>query len=1070
MSSATTSAKTTFAAVLALGFTAVLALFLASLGDDDDRPTVEASDVSWLYSQTADSAELDDLGDGNYRLILRDIDAHTIQFSDRPDRLVEIIDTARLVHHWESLFATSAPNAVLIEHEPSGETDSLVVVLENPDYDLAARTLTYDVRLLAEEKHPERLVALVDHHVRPPVAMRAVSLFIDSVQDASGGTGIDPATIAGPAAQMLLDQLAGSDLGGGVHLESANVDYSPADGTITGNAIITFDTAGFRLDVDIELTDADNWSLTTSVVNAATWTPANLPSLTIDPSTLSGTISMTDGTVSYDIVGTTHTWNLGSGVTYLSTPELAADCPLEESQCPIGVDGPYMAMNGTLSMVGVPNELTMTGAITTDGEWARLDGTAGDVTFDGYGITDTELTIWHGQRSDSYDPEMSLPSLASLNNGVDIEFCGGFSLPIPGHANKATDGCVRWSEAGVILGQIGVGIDVSGSLPATGTAADASAAVAGAVWSNIADATLAALPSGDAIMSGVHDAIESQTISLAGTATLPGVVADALNVDLGAADSFTFDVTGSISVNAFSLSAQVPANISIGSDPFKTNVRSVTATIEAKKGSGASFSLGTQGVATIGYQPKTRQVATSVELTAATPPAVGMSLSVTATGTPSNSDTGGNGLTSAQRLSDPKYAQYVWPDQFGIGGMNLWSLTAQIAYEDGSPSIGYTSTTYLDPNGSDTGSVIVCDGNCDAGDWLVGNLALNLSYTDPCFAYSFTSGSGTSGLGIDGGTLVVDTFQVGVAPSGCSIRTGSTTQSLPAGFAGFQFKAAFGSATLDVATQLSVDGFIFEAELDDLTLAGVTYEEVDLSITINDRGSDLVFTSVLDSGMGNMSITSEFETDDESTTQRIDASLTDWSWSAGGVDIESLTFTESATIPLTAEGCASFEAGIDGSITVAGNSLTFSAPTGESGSDGSTLTITCDGVQNLSLDVEYAHVGKAGTVTEQLVLEYPNADGNFYGETEFSYKNHFSKKYSGRTFSKDVTISIGMAITIDPSGDAGDDVFEFWGGFDADRVSGDLDCVVSTSDFTCSGKLRLNPSWAGVYHHTWDNL
>lgn len=903
--------------------------------------------------------------------------------------------------------------------------------------------------------------------------MRAVSLFIDSVEDLSAGVGVDPSALSGPAAQQLYDLLDGGDLGGGVHLESANVQLHPVTGDITGNAIITFDAAGFRLDVNIDVADADNWSLTTSVVNAVPWSPANLPSLTIEPSTLSGTITMTAGVASYDITGTSHTWNLSDGVTYVSTPELAADCPLDEAQCPTGIDGPYLAMNGSLSMIGVENQLTMTGAIATDGSWARLDGTAGDVTFDGYGITDTQLTIWHGQRSDSYDPDMSLPSLASLNSGVDVEFCGGFSLPIPGQVNKATDGCARWSSAGIVLGQIGVDVDVTGSLPVTATTADATASVAGAVWSNIDASTLATLPSGDAIMNGVHDAIESQTISLAGTATLPGVVADALNVNIGAAESFTFDVTGSISRTSFSLSADVPANISIGSEPFATNIRSVTATIEATRGSGASFSLGTEGVATVGFQPTTRQVATSVELAAATSPAVGMSLSVSATGTPSTSDTGGNGLTSAQRLSDPKNAQYVWPNQFGIRGMNLWSLTAQIAYEDGSPSIGYTSTTYLDPNGADTGSVIVCDGGCSAGDWLVGNLALNLSYTDPCFAYSFTSGSGTSGLGINGGTLMVDTFQVGVAPSGCSIQTGSTTQSLPAGFVGFQFDADFGSATLEVATQLTADGLVFETELDDLTLAGITYEEVDLSITIDDDSSDLVFTSVLDSGMGNMSITSEFETNDEGTTQSIDASLTDWTWSAGGVDIESLTFTESASIPLTADGCASFEAGIDGTITIAGNSLTFSAPTDDStsaSSAGSTITVTCDGVQDLSLDVEYTHTGKAGDVTEQLILEYPDSDGNFFGETEFSYKNHFSEKYDSKTFSKDVTITIGMSITINPSGDSGDDVFEFWGGFDADRVSGDLDCEVSTSDFSCSGKLRLNPSWAGVYHHTWDNL
>src|SRR5687767_9510774 len=72
---------------------------MAVFGAADVATVDELGDgkVSWLYSQTADGGELDDLGDGSYRLIMRGVDPHTIQFSDRPDRLVKIIDTSHLV-------------------------------------------------------------------------------------------------------------------------------------------------------------------------------------------------------------------------------------------------------------------------------------------------------------------------------------------------------------------------------------------------------------------------------------------------------------------------------------------------------------------------------------------------------------------------------------------------------------------------------------------------------------------------------------------------------------------------------------------------------------------------------------------------------------------------------------------------------------------------------------------------------------------------------------------------------------------------------------------------------------
>jgi hypothetical protein len=617
-----------------------------------------------------------------------------------------------------------------------------------------------------------------------------------------------------------------------------------------------------------------------------------------------------------------------------------------------------------------------------------------------------------------------------------------------------------------VIGQVGVDVTVSGSVASNGGDAAVSADVKGLAWTNLDAGTLSQLPSADVIMSGVYDALESGVISLAGQASLPGVAAEALNIDLGGAESYVFDVTGEVSLDGFSLSAFLPTDIHIGAEPFRTDITSITATISAGKAEGASISIGTTGAATIGYSPNTRPITTSVQLVAATSPSTGMSLSVLATGTKAADDTGGNGLTATTRLSNPAGATYLWPDQFGINGMNLWSMTAQIAYQDGLPALGYTSTTYLDPNGSDTGSVIACEGTCDSSDWLVGNFAINVSYTNPCFTYSFGSGSGTSGLAIDGGTIEANAFKVGVAPTGCSIQSGSTQQSLPLGYAGFQFTATFGSATLNVATQIFADGFVFEESLDNLTLAGITYETVELSITIDDSGSDMSFTADMDSGMGDMAVTSEFSTDASGTTQSIDATLTDWSWGSDNIDIETLHFSESTSIPTTADGCASFEADADGSVRVAGNTISLE--------DGSNLTITCDGVESLYFDLTYTHTSSEGSTQEELILEYPqviNGANYFYGESNFTYKKHFSKKYKRRTFSKNVTISIDMSVTVNPTNPT-ESGFSFEGSFDADRVSGDVGCVLpaDSDDFSCSGKLRLNPSWAGVYHKDWTNL
>lgn len=134
---------------------------------------------SWLFSHTSDSGSFQDNGDGTFTLTLNNIDPHIIAFTDRPDRDSAIIDTADLVADWPDLFADSAPNAVLVEHQPTGAANSVVVTLDNPE--LAGATLTFEAVLLAEEVPASVANHAGTIHLTPPETFQEASFFIDDV-------------------------------------------------------------------------------------------------------------------------------------------------------------------------------------------------------------------------------------------------------------------------------------------------------------------------------------------------------------------------------------------------------------------------------------------------------------------------------------------------------------------------------------------------------------------------------------------------------------------------------------------------------------------------------------------------------------------------------------------------------------------------------------------------------------------------------------------------------------------------------------------------------------------------
>lgn len=198
MSSSASDNTNAFAKGFLILLSAVSSLGLVTGVISAVREYSSSGDVSWLYSQTAESSDLIDVGGGKYHIVLHDVDAHTIQFSDRPERLAEVIRTDQLVNAWDSLFSDSSPNAVLVEHEPDGTADSLVVEIKKPVYNVATADLTYEARILIDEEHPQRLKKLAVAYKAPPASTRAVSLFIDNAKAASTTTAKASTTTVKP--------------------------------------------------------------------------------------------------------------------------------------------------------------------------------------------------------------------------------------------------------------------------------------------------------------------------------------------------------------------------------------------------------------------------------------------------------------------------------------------------------------------------------------------------------------------------------------------------------------------------------------------------------------------------------------------------------------------------------------------------------------------------------------------------------------------------------------------------------------------------------------------------------
>lgn len=893
-----------------------------------------------------------------------------------------------------------------------------------------------------------------------------------AVPDSIAPTGPDQALMA-----QLSDALVGGttipeiEVSDGLTLTDVSVSRE-SDGTIAAAGTANIGSGGLQLTMSASFADEDNWSLEASGAGLPAWEPEEISGLSVDPNSIAGTISRSDGEITWDLNGSTLTWTPDGVMVLRAQFGVGTTCPFEDaSKCPEGetflklVDA-QMIMPGVTTEDGEPLTVAAVGGIATSGEWARLEASTADLTFEGNGVTNPTMTIWHGERNDSFDPNLEMPDLSSLSQDLNVEFCGGFSISIPKVVNKSTSGCVNWSPVGFAMGQLGGGSSMSGSMPDTDFGSgdlSGSTNIMGVGFTNLASSALTSLPSPEFVFDSVATALKSKTFVLGGVASLPGTVGQAIGVNTDGLTNLNFDVTGSFSSTSLQATGSVPVNLAFGAEPLKMTLTRLNASIDLSS-KGFSFSLGTTADATFGYSSSggTTAATMNIALTAVADPVPGLALVASAQGTSSS-------LTSDGQPSNPAAARYLWTNAFGINGYNLWNLSAQIGFIGGSPALGYSSTGYINPLNSSMRKIVDCGGPCKTSDYLRSNLILNVSLTEPCLAWGFDGSATDTALSLSGGVAKTKVFKIGVAPNGCTVGTGATAVTLPKLFFGFQFVTDIKGTDVEVITTTSENGLYAKYEVSNFRLGPVNYKNVLFEFEIATNGSSsTTFAADMETTAGVFQVESSLvvttpvigpKSFNQHLYAYINASSGNWNWNGKSTaantsqgiragdpafEVKELTIDQSI---VGADKNVAVNLAFSGSIEFRGRSA---ATVGRLVMDNNTL-------KEVHFEFDYTKKGWSGaTATATFYLDWSSSDGIFDGRVDTRYTRNLSYKYGTYTYKRGVSVKTYIQLTINTRSGAA--TFKLGGDFDATNISGGVDCVFSSTsmaDTSCKGTVTF---------------
>ena len=890
----------------------------------------------------------------------------------------------------------------------------------------------------------------------------AIALGASSVASATTTSFFDGAAL--PSAGASLTNVA---VAPGLTATSMSISTSSGAG-VTGTAQLQLGSDGLTITASFSYTDASNWTFTAQTGNAPLYTPSALPGIRLDPNKVTGTVGKANGTAQWGLVINDFSWTPSAGSTIsASSVAITTACPFQDKgaadplKCPAGTSNVYFNFQGAQ----LNGSAALTGGFTADGKWARVDGAqTGTVKAGPVDITDSAVVIWHGFRNDPYDPEMDLPDLSSLSGGVNIEYCGKFNRAPAG----ATTGCARITPEGVVVGENGMGKQ-SGVLT-----------LAGVAWTNLVpSATLPTLPK--VAFRGIPVDLVTGVRTLSATFTLsPGAMKA-----LQSPTPITFTLAGQVAKDGagVTLSGTAPTNIVFGRATLRTTISELSITIKIKKDKTWSMQGSADAQAVIANVIKIPMKmtitgdATGLKIS-------GNSQSAAEQSSPTTNTTSSSGTnTSTVALpKDPKTAQYIWDDAFGIKGVHLYDLKTSIAFDakKKTGSVGLSMINYIDPTkfgGLMTGT-----------DWIPSTQnTFNSSPDTPCLLMGFDASKGNSGMQVNGGVLVTKKFQLGIAQNGCTVN-GTT---LPKGFAGLTFNASLGDKSFDLALTKSEDGYAGSVALTNMTLGGSTFPSVTLKVSNVGGKASVNLDGTMKSQLGTFTMTSALSKSKDLLHQDLHVSGVDLAMKSKSFQMPSFGFDAGYDIP--DKGCSTVSGGIKGQVMLTNKTYTIK---------NASIKLSCGNLVSMLFSVSIAHEEKASNQTKTATLTIAwdgdggstdswsgtESGGNFRGSKEtIKYKDgfigvvnldstrYYHNRYEKKNFDRHVSIGIVMGIAVYQTSTSNNWTTKIGAGgyFDADRVSGAIGCVFQITpddDFECGGQLRLDPSWAGVYHFEWGDL
>lgn len=848
----------------------------------------------------------------------------------------------------------------------------------------------------------------------------------------------------------------------GVTATSMSVTTSDGSG-VTGSAQLQLGSSGMTISATFSYADEANWSFSAQPGNLPPYSPGAMPSLTLDPNAVSGTIAKAAGATKWSLTGPGFTWSPTGGYSLgVSSISISNTCPFQAggtddaAKCSDQPNPVYIGVAGAALNGGTG----LTGGFTTDAKWMRFDGgRAGDVKAGPVTVANSQVAIWRGHRADAYDPEMRMPDLSALSGGVNIEYCGNFTLA----PAKATNGCARMTPQGVALGQDGNGV-ASGPL-----------SLAGVAWTNIKPGgALPTLPS--VSFRGIAVALLTDARTVSATMSMNPKVAAALK-----SPPITFTLAGQVAKDGsgLTLSGSAPTKFTFGRASMQTTVSELTATIRIPKDKKWSMSGSATATSTVGG---VSGVALKMSMTA---DATGMKIqgvSESAAGQ-SGTTTTSSGTTVVKAPKDPKTADYIWKNAYGIVGLHLYDLRTSIAVDmkTRKVSVGVQTTSYVDPS--------KFPGLLTGTDWIPssGN-RINASQANPCVLFGFDATGTNAGLRVKGGMFTGKKFSLGAAPNGCTL--GDVT--LPKGFLGVSFAGELGDQEFEIALAKDAEGYQGGVRLTNLELGGVKYPSAMLKVVNRAGTSEVFLDGEMTTEVGDFTLTSELSKSGSAMRVALEVTGADLDMGSSEFDLKEFGFKTSYEIP--EKGCASFGGAVRGEAVVKKNTYTL---------EEASIAFSCDKLTKFVFAVTISHKEKFSNQTKRakLLITWKDTTGTteswsgymsgddfrgekqditfskgFIGAVNLSSTREFNKKLAGKRMKRTVENGIFLTLAVYQAPGKSSWTTKIGGGgyFDADRISGTIGCVFTTeasgTDMECGGRLRVNPSWAGVYRFEWGEL